>query len=84
MRLQQRLSERKKSFLANGRATPEMLGIMQRSTEQLRSSGIPQKMLKVGQKAPSFELPNEDGQVVASTSLLTRGPLVISYFRGVW
>ncbi len=84
MRLQQRLSERKKSFLTSGRVTPEMLGIMQRSTEQLRSSGILQKVLKVGQKAPRFELPNQDGQLVASSALLARGPLVISYFRGVW
>lgn len=84
MLLQQKLSERKKSFLASGRATPEMLAIMQRSTEQLRSSGILERVLKAGQKAPSFELPNQDGQLVSSSALLAKGPLVISFFRGVW
>lgn len=84
MQLQQKLNERKQSFLASGRATPEMLGIMQRNTEQLRSSGIAQRVLKAGQKAPSFELPNQDGQKVSSSTLLAKGPLVISYFRGVW
>jgi hypothetical protein len=84
MRLQEKLDERKKSFLSSGRATPEMIGIMQRSTEQLHSSGILQRVLKEGQTAPSFELPNQDGQLVSSSSLLAKGPLVVSFFRGVW
>ena len=84
MRLQERLNELRRSFLASGKATPEMLGIMQRSTEQLRSSGILQHVLKERQKAPSFELPNQDGRSVSSSALLARGPLVVSFFRGVW
>jgi hypothetical protein len=84
MRLQERLDERKRTFIAGGRATPEVIAIMQRSTEQLRSSGILQHVLKVGQKAPSFELPNQDNRLVSSSSLLAKGPLVVSFFRGVW
>jgi len=84
MRLQQKLDEHKQRFLAGGKASPEMLGIMQRSTEQLRSSDILQGVLKPGQKAPSFQLPNQDGALVDSSKLLERGPLVVSFFRGVW
>lgn len=84
MRLQEKLDERKRTFLSSGRATPEMIAIMQRSTEELRSSGILQRVLKAGQRAPSFQLPNQDGQLVTSSSLLVKGPLVISFFRGVW
>lgn len=84
MHLQQKLNERKQAFLASGRATPEMLGIMQRSTEQLRASGIAQRTLNSGQKAPPFELPNQDGQAIALSALLAKGPLVVSFFRGVW
>lgn len=84
MRLQERLDERKRTFLSSGMATPEMIAVMQRSTEQLRSSGIVQRVLKPGHKAPSFELPNQDGQLVSSHSLLAKGPLVLSFFRGVW
>ncbi len=84
MGLQEKLHERKQSFLASGKATPEMLGIMQKSTEQLRSSGILQQVLRAGQKAPSFELPNQDGQLVSSSALLAKGPLALSFFRGVW
>lgn len=84
MRLQQRLDEQKQRFLASGKASPEMIGIMERSTEQLRSSGILQRVLKPGQKAPSFQLTNQDGELVSSSKLLESGPLVVSFFRGVW
>jgi len=84
MSLQQKLDAFKTSFLTSGKATPEMIGIMERSTEDLRSSGILQRVLKVGQRAPSFELPNQDGRMIASADLLAKGPLVISFFRGVW
>lgn len=84
MRLQQKLDEHKRAFLSSGKVTAEMIGIMQRSTEQLRSSGVLQRVIKAGQKVPSFELPNQEGQPVSSNSLLAQGPLVISFFRGVW
>jgi hypothetical protein len=84
MQLQPRLNELKQSFLASGKASPEMIGIMVRNTEQLRSSGILQRVLKAGQQAPSFELKNQDGQSVSSQTLLAEGPLIISFFRGVW
>lgn len=84
MQLQARLDEHKQRFIASGKASPEMMGIMARSTEQLRSSGILQRVLKPGQKAPSFELPNQDGELVDSRKLLERGPLIVSFFRGVW
>ncbi len=84
MTLQEKLNERKRSFLASGRATPEMIGIMQRSTQELRASGILQRVLAAGEKAPSFDLPNQDGKRVTSSSLLAAGPLVVSFFRGAW
>lgn len=84
MRLQQKLDEHKQRFLASGKASPEMMGIMQRSTEQLRASGILQRVLKPGQKAPSFQLRNQDGELVDSSKLLKSGSLVVSFFRGVW
>lgn len=84
MQLQQRLNRLKESFLASGKATPEMLKTMEKSTEELQVSGITQRILKVGKVAPAFELPNQDGQRIASTKLLAQGPLVVSFFRGVW
>jgi hypothetical protein len=42
--------------------------------------------LKVGDRAPSFPLFNQDHEEVASAELelLSRGPLVVSFFRGHW
>lgn len=40
--------------------------------------------LKVGEKAPNFELPNAEGKLVSLKSLLEKGPLVITFYRGDW
>ncbi len=58
--------------------------IMERSTEDLRNSGILEETIKVGQSLPRFTLNNQDGTQVDSTDLLQQGPLVITVFRGVW
>lgn len=84
MHLQKRLDDYKRKFLASDRVTPEIIAIMRRSTEQLHSEAVLQGVLKTGQTAPSFELPNQDGKLVSSSSFLSKGPLIVSFFRGVW
>ena len=34
--------------------------------------------------SPAFALPDTDGQVMESAELLTRGPLVVTLYRGHW
>jgi hypothetical protein len=58
--------------------------IMHRATEDLRRSGILDRIVKVGAKMPSFALANHDGRKVSSDDLLAGGPLVLSFFRGSW
>ncbi len=53
-------------------------------TERLVLSGLAEKSLQKGDKAPSFSLPNARGEAVSSTELLTNGPLVVSFYRGGW
>jgi peroxiredoxin Q/BCP len=36
--------------------------------------------LKVGDKAPSFTLPDTSGQQVSLPSLLARGPVILAFF----
>jgi len=67
-----------------GRIPPEKAAIMHRATEDLRRSGIMDRIVNVGAAAPAFALANHDGRRVASGDLLARGPLVISFFRGSW
>ncbi|HDZ04714.1 hypothetical protein LCGC14_0345330 [marine sediment metagenome] len=40
--------------------------------------------IKIGQKAPDFELPNAEGKSIALNSLLEKGPVVITFYRGNW
>ena len=66
------------------RIPPERAAIMHRATEDLRKSGILDRIVKVGGRMPGFDLANHDGRRVASEDLLAGGPLVLSFFRGSW
>lgn len=66
------------------RIPADRLAIMHRATEDLRRSGILDRIVKVGTRMPSFSLDNHDGRSVSSDDLLSRGPLILSFFRGSW
>ena len=57
---------------------------MHRATAELKASGAEDRALKVGERAPSFTLFNQDHAQVASDDLLRQEPLVVSFFRGHW
>lgn len=40
--------------------------------------------LKAGAQCPPFAMPSAEGAIVASTDLLARGPVVLSFYRGIW
>jgi hypothetical protein len=82
MSLQDRLNAFKADF--ESKVPPEKLAIMHRATEDLRRSGILDRVLKVGASLPEFTLPNYRGDNVSSVELLQRGPLVVTFYRGVW
>ena len=67
-----------------GRIPPDRLAIMHRVTAEQRASGFQARMPAIGQSAPAFTLPDQDGAIVSSAGLLARGPLAISFFRGQW
>lgn len=82
MSLQEKLDAFKARFEAT--ASPEAVALMHRATDDLRRSGIMERVLRVGDKAPHFELLNARGEIVSSRYLLAKGPLIISFYRGVW
>jgi len=82
MTLQERLDAMREASKA--RIPPEARAIMQRSIEDLRASGIMERVVRVGQTAPDFTLPNAGGRPVSLKEQLTRGPLVLSFYRGRW
>ena len=87
MALQDRLDAFKADFVGGKLAfkpTRERLDAMARATAELINSGQAQRAKKAGDVAPEFTLKDPDGNPVSSRELLARGPLVVSFYRGVW
>src|SRR5229473_6081046 len=80
--LHQRLAE----IRANTRAliSPEHLAPAERAVEELKLSGIADRVLQAGATAPRFELPDQDGKLIRSADLLAQGPLIVIFYRGRW
>jgi len=64
--------------------SPEALAIMHRAVDDLRKSGATDRILRVGDRAPDFRLPNASEEQIDSRALRERGPLVVTFFRGRW
>jgi hypothetical protein len=82
MKLQDRLDTFRKDM--ETQIPKEALVIMHRATEDLRNSGILDRTVKVGDKAPDFILKNTKGQEVGLSQLLEKGPVVLGFYRGRW
>ena len=82
MSLQDRLDAMRASF--ESKLTPEIVNTMHHATEELLQSGVVDRVLKVGGRAPQFALPDHNGDMVDAADLLRKGPLVVSFYRGAW
>ncbi|MGO9014837.1 MAG: hypothetical protein ACLQF0_07640 [Dissulfurispiraceae bacterium] len=82
MSLQDKLDEYKNNFVA--KVPKETLAAMHQATEELRRSGIMERVLRPGSHAPDFELPNSDGKIITLAELMTHGSVVVSFYRGSW
>jgi hypothetical protein len=69
---------------ADKRIPPDKRAIMHRATDDLRASGIMDRVIKIGDPLPPFALQNAFGEEVRSSELLANGPLVLTVFRGSW
>jgi len=86
MTLQEKLADFKAQFESGGPPynTPKaLIETFHRATEDLRRSGLAERALKTGDRAPIFTLKKE-GNAISSAELLAKGPLVITFFRGHW
>jgi len=55
-----------------------------RAVAELQTTGLADRSLKVGDKSPSFEIPDHNGKPVSSSDLLSCGRLVLMFIRGRW
>jgi peroxiredoxin len=87
MSLQDKLDAFKADFKAGKppyNAPAEIHPIMERATAELIASGQARRAIKAGDLAPHFRLKDQDGNEVSSVELLKKGPLVVTFYRGVW
>lgn len=87
MSLQDKLDAFRADFKAGKppfNAPPEIHPVMERATAELIASGQAGRAIKAGDRAPHFNLKDQNGDDVSSASLLTKGPLVVTFYRGVW
>ncbi|WP_285424215.1 peroxiredoxin-like family protein [Pseudomonas sp. efr-133-TYG-103a] len=82
MSLQLKLDAVKHDF--ESKVPAQALAVMEKSTQDLVSSKQAERALKSGDNAPAFTLADSDGNTVTSKDLLLKGPLVITFYRGVW
>jgi peroxiredoxin len=81
--LQTKLDQLRTEFETN-LAPPDVVAGIHRATEELIASGAGQRALKAGDQAPAFVLPDADGHPTSSRDLLLRGPVVVTFYRGIW
>ncbi len=82
LKLQEKMDAYKKGM--QEKAPKEALEIMHRATEAIKNSGMLEKTVKVGDQAPAFNLENTSGDMVNMSVLLSKGPLVLAFYRGKW
>lgn len=80
--LQQQIRAFQEEFLP--KIPAEIVTTLQHTTEDLVRTGIAARSLHEGDKAPDFALPNVRGETVKLSDLRVRGPVVVTFYRGVW
>jgi peroxiredoxin len=80
--LAQQLKQRREGSRAKTAA--EDLAVMDQATAEVAASGIANSSVGVGAKVPDFSLPNADGTELSLSSLLAKGPVVLTFYRGGW
>jgi peroxiredoxin len=80
------LNDQIAAFTANmaKAAPPEVIATLGRELKKLAASQIAARSLQVGAAVPDFTLPDPRGTRVGLSTLLARGPVVLTFYRGGW
>ena len=76
------LKDRIAEFDAKRNRPPEIVAILRRGAKTVQESGA--AGLRIGERVPDFALPNQRGETVRLSDRLSGGPVVLSFYRGVW
>jgi len=81
MSLKEQLAEYRAGWFK--RVPAERQAVMARHIDELRN-GLAKTALKKGDRAPPIALTNANGDLVDLESLLKRGPVIVTFYRGGW
>ncbi len=65
-------------------APPDRVAAATAAIEEIAASGILEKAIKKGDKAPDFTLPNAVGESINLYAELEKGPVILTWYRGSW
>jgi peroxiredoxin len=65
------------------RVPAERQAVIERHINELRN-GLAKAALKAGDRAPAIVLTNAKGETVDVSTLLKRGPVIVTFYRGGW
>lgn len=82
MSLSDKLAQRKLDSL--NRIPNQVRVTMEEAISALKSSSIEKQAPKVGDKLIGFNLPNHHHEMVSLDSLLKKGPVIVTFYRGNW
>lgn len=82
MILKERIDQYKRK--SAGKATEEMVAVMNAATGAVRDSIAGRKIPQLGEAFHDFSLVGADGGPVQSEPIRRSGPLVVTFFRGMW
>jgi peroxiredoxin len=79
------LGERLKTYLAESRRLlPDIESSYDELVERLKASDADLLVPAIGEQLPDFLMTDSEGHLVDLASLLGKGPLVVSFNRGLW
>ncbi|MFI5387113.1 MAG: peroxiredoxin-like family protein [Fimbriimonadales bacterium] len=80
------LSEQLEEFRAGWmqRVPAARRAIMERHITHLTEAGLGQRAKQVGDRAPTIILPDAHGETFDVATLLAKGPVVVTFYRGGW
>ncbi|WP_145204715.1 hypothetical protein [Planctomycetes bacterium Poly30] len=67
-----------------GPTPAEDIRVLDAHVEALRSSGLAERAIRAGTRAPDFAMRSTCGRTLALGELLANGPVVLTWFRGNW
>jgi len=66
------------------RIPADAMAVMVKAAKELDAQGIGDNALKVGGRFPDVGLLGSDGAALSLSSLLSKGPVLINFYRGGW